>query len=145
GPAGGVCRFCIVSVFCTIFRYMQNCLYTEYPLVFFVQFLDTVFIQFLKIVQKKHANCTKNTDTLFVQSIVQKTLIVQKTHFSDNLFSSVFYVFSINIFSLFFRYFLFFFFFFIFLFVLFFIYILFFCFLFINKNKKRIYIKKNAI
>ena len=81
GPAGGVCRFCIVSVFCTIFRYMQNCLYTEYPLVFFVQFLDTVFIQFLKIVQKKHANCTKNTDTLFVQSIVQKTLIVQKTQY----------------------------------------------------------------
>ena len=31
------------------------------------------------------------------------------------------------------------------LFALFFIYILFFCFLFINKNKKRIYIKKNAI
>jgi len=85
GPAGGVCRFCIVSVFCTIFkycsystlsaffctisvfctifRYMQNCLYTEYPLVCFVQNLDTVFIQFLKIVQKKHANCTKKTHT----------------------------------------------------------------------------------
>src|SRR6185437_8868846 len=64
---------------------MQNCLYTEYPLVFFVQFLDTVFIQFLKIVQKKHANCTKKTHTRilctnsFVSKNCTKNANLQKT------------------------------------------------------------------